>query len=114
MKENSAVERITIALAGNPNTGKSCIFNILTGAHQHVGNYPGVTVEKKEGSYRYDDREYRVVDLPGTYSMTSYSTEEVIARRFLIEEKPSVVINVIDASNLEINLYLTIQISLQV
>ncbi|MBN1355730.1 ferrous iron transport protein B [bacterium] len=101
---------ISVALAGNPNSGKTSIFNALTGAHQHVGNYPGVTVEKKEGVCRFGEQEYRVVDLPGIYSMTSYSVEEVVARRFLVEEKPSVVINVVDATNLERNLYLTIQL----
>jgi ferrous iron transport protein B len=100
---------LVIALAGNPNCGKSCIFNNLTGARQHVGNWPGVTVEKKEGTCKYGDYEIRVVDLPGTYSLTAYSIDETIARNFVMEEKPDVVVNIVDASNLERNLYLTTQ-----
>ncbi len=100
----------TIALAGNPNTGKSTIFNALTGARQHVGNWPGKTVEKKEGTCKYKDYEIRVVDLPGTYSLTAYSLEEIIARDYIIHEKPDVVIDVVDAANLERNLYLAVQI----
>jgi len=103
-------KRITVAVAGNPNSGKSTIFNMLTGAHQHVGNYPGVTVEKKEGFCRWEDTEIRLIDLPGTYSLTAYSVEELIARNFIIEEHPDLVVNVIDASNIERNLYLTTQL----
>lgn len=99
----------TIALAGNPNSGKTTLFNELTGARQHVGNYPGVTVEKKQGRYRHNGYKLNIVDLPGTYSLTAYSMEEIVARDFLVSEKPSAVINIIDASNLERNLYLTIQ-----
>ncbi|MCF8051274.1 MAG: ferrous iron transporter B [Desulfobacterales bacterium] len=99
----------TIALAGNPNSGKTTLFNALTGARQHVGNYPGVTVEKKQGTYRQNGDRIRIVDLPGTYSLTAYSLEEVVARDFLVDEKPGVVINIVDASNLERNLYLTLQ-----
>ncbi len=99
----------TIALAGNPNSGKTTLFNALTGAHQHVGNYPGVTVEKKVGIYRLNGYQFNIVDLPGTYSLTAYSLEEVVARDFLVSEKPEVVINILDASNLERNLYLTLQ-----
>jgi ferrous iron transport protein B len=99
----------TIALAGNPNSGKSTLFNALTGARQHVGNYPGVTVEKKVGSYRLNGYRFKIVDLPGTYSLTAYSLEELVARDFLVAEKPEVVINILDASNLERNLYLTLQ-----
>jgi ferrous iron transport protein B len=99
-----------IALAGNPNAGKTTLFNRLTGARQHVGNYPGVTVEKKEGIYRgATGARFNIVDLPGTYSLTAYSVEEVVARDFLIHEKPRVVINITDASNLERHLYLTCQ-----
>ena len=99
----------TVALAGNPNSGKTTLFNALTGAHQHVGNYPGVTVEKKVGTYRLNGYNFSIVDLPGTYSLTAYSLEEVVARDFLASEKPEVVINILDASNLERNLYLTLQ-----
>ena len=99
----------TIALAGNPNSGKTTLFNMLTGAHQHVGNYPGVTVEKKAGIYADKDCRLNIVDLPGTYSLTAYSLEEIVARDFLITEKPAVVVNIVDASNLERNLFLTLQ-----
>ncbi len=99
----------TIALAGNPNAGKTTLFNALTGAHQHVGNYPGVTVEKKEGAYVHNGYHIHIVDLPGTYSLTAYSLEEVVARDFLVDKKPEVVIDIVDASNLERNLYLAIQ-----
>ena len=98
-----------IALAGNPNAGKTTLFNYLTGARQHVGNYPGVTVEKKEGIYLHKGTEIRVVDLPGTYSLTAYSVEELVARDYLVNERPDVVVNIVDASNLERNLYLSCQ-----
>jgi len=101
---------IKIALAGNPNSGKSTIFNALTGAKQKVGNYPGVTVERKEGFFKLNGLKVRVIDLPGTYSLSYYSPEEMIARRVIVEEKPEVVINIIDASNLERNFYLTMQL----
>jgi len=101
---------ITVALAGNPNSGKTTIFNNLTGASQHVGNYPGVTVEKKEGFATYRGHRLRLVDLPGTYSLSAYSIEEIIARNFIIEEKPDAVINIVDASNIERNLFLTTQL----
>jgi ferrous iron transport protein B len=103
-------EIFKIALAGNPNAGKTTLFNRLTGARQHVGNYPGVTVEKKEGLYNSPTGiGINIVDLPGTYSLTAYSVEEVVARDFLVHEKPRVVINIADASNLERHLYLTCQ-----
>ncbi|MEW6163262.1 MAG: FeoB small GTPase domain-containing protein [Nitrospirota bacterium] len=102
-------KKITVALAGNPNSGKTTIFNNLTGARQHVGNWPGVTVEKKEGNLKHDGYEINVVDLPGTYSLTAYSLDEVIARNFVVEERPDVVVDIVDASNLERNLYLTTQ-----
>ncbi|ROR01834.1 ferrous iron transport protein B [Desulfosoma caldarium] len=98
------------ALAGNPNCGKTTLFNAITGARQHVGNYPGITVEKKEGFYSLDGRQIRLVDLPGTYSLTAYSLEELVARDFLVHERPEVVINIVDASNLDRNLYLTVQL----
>ncbi len=100
---------IAVALAGNPNSGKTTLFNALTGARQHVGNYPGVTVEKKEGTCRNDIGEFTIIDLPGTYSLTAYSLEEVVARDYLVNEKPAMVVNIIDASNLERNLYLCVQ-----
>lgn len=99
----------TIALAGNPNSGKTTLFNELTGARQHVGNYPGVTVEKKTGTYTIDEFKMNIVDLPGTYSLSAYSLEEVVTRDFLVQEKPETIVNIIDASNLERNLYLTLQ-----
>lgn len=102
-------KKITIALAGNPNSGKSTVFNNLTGARQRVGNYPGVTVAKKEGELKYKDYQITVVDLPGTYSLTAYSIDEIIARNFVTEEKPDVIIDIIDSSNLERNLYLATQ-----
>ncbi|ACL17610.1 ferrous iron transport protein B [Methanosphaerula palustris] len=101
---------IRIALAGNPNVGKSTIFNALTGFRQQVGNWPGVTVEKKSGFARLGEYEIEVVDLPGTYSLTAYSEDEVIARDYIIEEKPDVVVHVVDATNFERNLYLTTQL----
>jgi len=100
---------ITIALAGNPNSGKATIFNSLSGRSVHVGNYPGVTVEKIEGRIKYKGYAINIVDLPGTYSLTAYSIDEIIARNFVVEEKPDVVIDVIDCSNLERNLYLATQ-----
>ncbi|MBW2018056.1 MAG: ferrous iron transport protein B [Deltaproteobacteria bacterium] len=102
--------KIVVALAGNPNSGKTTIFNELTGARQHVGNYPGVTVERKEGFRRHGDIELQIVDLPGTYSLTAYSAEELVARNFIIDEKPDVVVDIIDSSNLERNLYLAVQL----
>jgi len=101
---------ITVALAGNPNSGKTTVFNNLTGAHQHVGNWPGVTVEKKQGTLRHGGCEICVVDLPGTYSLTPYSMEEAIARDFIVEERPDVLVHIVDASNLERSLYLTAQL----
>ena len=101
---------ITLALVGNPNSGKTTVFNNLTGAHQYVGNWPGVTVAKKEGSLDYQGYHIRVVDLPGVYSLTAYSIDEVIARNFVVNEGPDVVVDVVDASNLERNLYLAVQL----
>lgn len=99
-----------IALAGNPNAGKSTIFNALTGGDQHVGNWPGKTVEKKSGKLKAENRQIELVDLPGVYSLSSYSPEEEITRDYILQQSPDLVINVIDASNLERNLYLTVQI----
>ena len=98
------------ALAGNPNSGKSTVFNALTGSRQHVGNYPGITVEKKDGIARLAGKNILVTDLPGTYSLTAYSQEELVARRVLVEERPDVVINILDAGALARNLYLTVQL----
>ena len=101
---------IVVALVGNPNSGKTTVFNNLTGARQHVGNWPGVTVEKKEGSCSYNGYDIKVVDLPGVYSLTAYSPDEVVARNFIVDGKPDVVVDIVDASNLERNLYLAVQI----
>lgn len=106
--ENAA--KIKIALAGNPNCGKTTIFNNITGAKQHVGNYPGVTVEKKEGHRTFNGKDLLFVDLPGTYSLTARSLDEVVARNVIINEKPDIIVNVLDASNLERNLYLAAQL----
>lgn len=103
--------KLVVALAGNPNSGKTTLFNELTGARQHVGNYPGVTVERKEGTRRHGPTELRIVDLPGTYSLTAYSVEERVARNFIINERPDVVVDILDASNLERNLYLAVQLA---
>jgi small GTP-binding protein len=105
-----AKKEIVIALAGNPNSGKTTVFNNLTGARQHVGNWPGVTVEKKEGNCSFRGYSIKVIDLPGVYSLTAYSPDEVISRNFIIDEKPDVVVDIVDASNLERNLYLAVQI----
>ena len=104
------MKKPVIALAGNPNSGKTSIFNALTGSRQHVANYPGITVEIKEGEAVFGDGSAEVVDLPGTYSLTPYSPDEVAARDFILEQHPNVVIHVVDASNLERNLYLTTQL----
>lgn len=101
-----AVQKATIALAGQPNMGKSTLFNLLTGLNQHVGNWPGKTVEFREGTFHYKGKEYRLVDLPGTYSLTANSPEEVIAREFILHAKPDLVIAVVSAANLERSLYL--------
>lgn len=100
----------TIALVGNPNCGKTTLFNAITGSNQHVGNWPGVTVEKKVGEFKYKNKIYNVVDLPGTYSLGAYSDDEVVARDYILKGNPDVVINVIDATNIERNLYLTTQL----
>ena len=101
---------INVALVGNPNCGKTSLFNFASGAHEHVGNYSGVTVDAKEGTFQQDGYTFRIVDLPGTYSLSAYTPEELYVRRHLSEEQPDVVINVLDASNLERNLYLTCQL----
>ncbi len=99
-----------VALAGNPNSGKTTLFNALTGSNQYVGNWPGVTVEKKEGTARLGEKPLTVVDLPGIYSLSPYSMEEIVARDFIIEQGPDCIIDIVDATNLERNLYLTVQL----
>ncbi len=106
----SSKPRITIALTGNPNSGKTTLFNSLTGSRQHVGNYPGITVEKKEGFVESGGHLLHFVDLPGTYSLTAYSQEELVARNFLVQESPDMVVDVVNAASLERNLYLAVQI----
>lgn len=103
-------KKLVIALAGNPNAGKTTIFNNITGSRQHVGNYPGVTVEKKEGKITYQGYEITVIDLPGTYGLSGYSPDELVSRNVILKEKPDLIVNVVDASNLERNLYLTSQL----
>ena len=101
---------LSIALAGNPNSGKTTLFNVLTGSSQHVGNWPGKTVEKRSGSFSAGGARFDVIDLPGTYSLAAVSPEEVVARDFLLDTTPDVVILVVDAANPERNLYLTVQV----
>ena len=101
--------KMTIALAGNPNSGKTTLFNALTGANQFVGNWPGVTVEKKEGKLKKHS-DVTITDLPGIYSLSPYTLEEVVARNYLIDERPDAILNIVDGTNLERNLYLTTQL----
>lgn len=110
-KTHSANKKIiTVALVGNPNAGKTSLFNIASGAHEHVGNYGGVTVDSKEGKLKHGGYTFRIVDLPGTYSLSAYTPEELFVRRHIIENKPDVIINIVAASNLERNLYLTTEL----
>ncbi|RXJ60573.1 ferrous iron transport protein B [Candidatus Marinarcus aquaticus] len=104
------MKHIKVALAGQPNCGKSTIFNLVSGIEQHIANYPGVTVDKKVGYFKYDNYKIEMVDLPGTYSFSSYSLEERVAKEFIIDEKPDVIVNIVDASNIKRNLYLTFQL----
>jgi ferrous iron transport protein B len=104
------VKEIKVAVTGNPNSGKSTLINAIAGTNLQVGNWPGVTVEKKTATIKFDDLTINLVDLPGTYSLSPYTQEERIARDFLVKEKPDLIINVVDSTNLERNLYLTIQI----
>lgn len=101
---------INVALVGNPNCGKTTLFNLTSGAHEHVGNYSGVTVDAKEGFFDFQGYHFKIVDLPGTYSLSAYTPEEIYVRRHIIEETPDIIINVVDSSNLERNLYLTTQL----
>ncbi len=102
--------KTTVALVGNPNSGKTTMFNFLTGSTQYVGNWPGVTVEKKAGKLKgYKDVE--IIDLPGIYSLSPYTPEEVVSRNYLLEERPDVIINIVDSTNIERNLYLTTQLA---
>ncbi|WP_029904321.1 ferrous iron transport protein B [Prevotella sp. 10(H)] len=101
---------ITVALVGNPNAGKTSLFNIASGAHEHVGNYGGVTVDSKEGRFKHNGYTFQIVDLPGTYSLSAYTPEELFVRRHIVEDRPDVIINIVAASNLERNLYLTTEL----
>ncbi len=100
----------TFALAGNPNCGKTTLFNALTGSTAHVGNWPGVTVDKREGVYKGKEEKIAIIDLPGIYSLSPYTPEEVVSRNYILDEKPDGIINIVDATNLERNLYLTTQL----
>lgn len=103
-------EELQIGFVGNPNSGKTTLFNAYTGARLKVANWPGVTVEKKEGAFKYHNHIYKLVDLPGIYNLTSYSIEEKISRQYILSDNVDVIIDVVDASNLERNLYLTLQL----
>jgi len=103
-------KKLTIALAGNANVGKSVVFNYLTGLHQHIGNWPGKTVEKAEGTLHFKDYTIDIIDLPGIYSLSTFSLEELISREYIAVERPDLVINVVDASVLERNLFFTLQL----
>ncbi|SBV93686.1 ferrous iron transport protein B [uncultured Dysgonomonas sp.] len=110
-KNNSDNKKvITVALVGNPNAGKTSLFNVASGAHEHVGNYGGVTVDSKEGRFKHGGYIFKIVDLPGTYSLSAYTPEELFVRRHIVEDKPDVIINIVAASNLERNLYLTTEL----
>ena len=98
------------ALAGNPNCGKTTLFNLLTGSTAYVGNWPGVTVDKREGTYKRGEEPVSIVDLPGIYSLSPYTPEEIVSRNYILDERPDCIINIVDATNLERNLYLTTQL----
>jgi ferrous iron transport protein B len=104
------MKQMRVALAGQPNCGKSTIFNMVSGIEQHIANYPGVTVDKKVGTFKYEDYKVEIIDLPGTYSFSSYSLEERVAKEFILNEMPDIIVNVVDASNIKRNLYLTFQL----
>lgn len=101
---------VEVALIGNPNVGKTALFNALTGGHCHVGNWPGVTVERREGRRRFQDKELKFVDLPGVYSLTAYSLDQRIAREYLLSGRPEAIVDIVDATNLERNLYLSLML----
>ena len=100
---------LIVGLAGNPNVGKTTVFNQLTGMHQHVGNWPGKTVERAEGYFSHGSYDYHIVDLPGNYGLSAHSIEEIVSRDFIVDDNSDVIVNVVDAANLERNLYLTVQ-----
>lgn len=104
------MRKVTVAVTGNPNSGKSTLINAIAGISLQIGNWPGVTVEKKTATLKIDELMVNLVDLPGTYSLSPYTQEEVIARDFLVQEKPDLIIDVVDSTNLERNLYLTVQL----
>ena len=104
------MKELIVGLAGNPNVGKTTVFNQLTGMHQHVGNWPGKTVERAEGHFKHGDYEYDIVDLPGNYALSAHSMEEIVSRDFIVDDDSDVIVNVVDAANLERNLYLTVQL----
>ena len=110
LEREEIIMDLRIALAGNPNSGKTTLFNALTGSNQFVGNWPGVTVEKKEGKLKKHDG-VTITDLPGIYSLSPYTLEEVVARNYLITERPDAILNIVDGTNLERNLYLTTQLT---
>ena len=103
------MKELIVGLAGNPNVGKTTVFNQLTGMRQHVGNWPGKTVERAEGSFKHGDYEYDIIDLPGNYALSAHSMEEIVSRDFIVDDDSDVIVNVVDAANLERNLYLTVQ-----
>ena len=103
------MKKLIVGLAGNPNVGKTTVFNQLTGMHQHVGNWPGKTVERAEGYFNHGDYEYQIVDLPGNYALSAHSIEEIVSRDFIVDDDSDVIVNVVDAANIERNLYLTVQ-----
>ncbi|MDD2476629.1 MAG: ferrous iron transport protein B [Dysgonamonadaceae bacterium] len=109
-KQHKDSKTITVALVGNPNSGKTSIFNIASGSHEHVGNYGGVTVDSKEGKLKHNGYTFRMIDLPGTYSLSAYTPEELFVRKYILDEKPDIIINVVSASSLERNMYLTTEL----
>lgn len=103
------MEKLIVGLAGNPNVGKTTVFNLLTGMHQHVGNWHGKTVERAEGHFEHGNYEYNLIDLPGNYALSAHTIEEIVSRDFIVDDNSEVIVNVVDAANLERNLYLTVQ-----